>query len=382
MLLALVLRVPSLLKGGWKDPLLRSVAVVLCLGIAIFTCVAPPSIVRINAASSIPNFAAVLAYSLLTATSAAIIHLMITWRGGPEAHRRRAARWCTAVYGSVIAALFTLFFLGDAPHERLRDLDTYYAQTPYIREMITVYLLAHTLAAATMTILCHRWYREVTGLLRAGLTLFAVGALCNLLYDACKLTAVVARWTGHNLDSLSTNIAPPVAGFGTLCLSAGYVLPSAGERIAQAATAWIQHRRLAPLARLTNGLLPGASIHLPWWSAPGVRHLQRRSDIRDGLRAIRPYIDQTEKTAALRALLAQGVGLKEAETRAQAISLVAARAVFLAEQSAHLATGQSLPEPPAEGDVIPDDPDSLQLLATALRTRTTGYQSAALSALD
>ncbi len=40
----------------------------------------------------------------------------------------------------MIVALWVLFLPADAPAERLRDLDTYYATTPFMREEILLYL--------------------------------------------------------------------------------------------------------------------------------------------------------------------------------------------------------------------------------------------------
>ncbi len=43
-------------------------------------------------------------------------------------------RGVVSVYAGVIVALWVLFALADVPVERLRDLDTYYANTPFMRE--------------------------------------------------------------------------------------------------------------------------------------------------------------------------------------------------------------------------------------------------------
>lgn len=61
--------------------------------------------------------------------------------------RRLSRRWITG-YGVVSVALVGLYLLGDCREERLRDLDTYYATTPFIREMIVLYLAALTVAGS------------------------------------------------------------------------------------------------------------------------------------------------------------------------------------------------------------------------------------------
>ncbi len=59
----------------------------------------------------------------------------------------------------MIVALWVLFALADVPVERTRDLDTYYATTPFMREEILLYLLAHTTAALITSKLIWNWIR-------------------------------------------------------------------------------------------------------------------------------------------------------------------------------------------------------------------------------
>lgn len=127
-----------------------------------------------------------------------------------------AMAFFAAIPLAVITAIFGLFAAGDAPVERLHDFDTYYATTPYLRAMICLYVSAHTVAALLMTFLCWRWSRSVHGLLRAGLVLLVIACLLNLSYDVCKIIAVVARWSGHDLDHLSTWAAPPLTAMASL----------------------------------------------------------------------------------------------------------------------------------------------------------------------
>ncbi len=77
-------------------------------------------------------------------------------RPAPET-TRSATRWVVAVYSGVIVALWVLFALADAHVERIRDLDTYYANTPFMREEIVLYLLAHTVACLITSKLIWNW---------------------------------------------------------------------------------------------------------------------------------------------------------------------------------------------------------------------------------
>ncbi|GLX27267.1 hypothetical protein [Streptomyces lavendulae] len=166
LLVSFAMRVPGLVRH-WRDPLVRSVGVVIPVGAVVFFFAAPSTVSQVNRLTGVANFSAPLVFALVTAGSASVIILMLTWRGGPDEQRRRATRWCAGVYGAVIVALLALFALGDAPDERLRDFDTYYATTPFIREMIVLYVLAHAVATVLLSVLCRRWARDVGGLLRA-----------------------------------------------------------------------------------------------------------------------------------------------------------------------------------------------------------------------
>lgn len=161
MACALVLKAPALLRS-WRDPLLRSVCTLLTLAGLVFLFAAPPTIAKVNRLTGITNVSAPLVYCLLSAFSAACLVLVVNWRGGPPAQTRLLTRRITAGYAVVIVALVVLFALGDAPVERLRDFDTYYARTPYLRELIVLYLTAMTVAGLAMTALCWRWPSRCT----------------------------------------------------------------------------------------------------------------------------------------------------------------------------------------------------------------------------
>ncbi|MER5874277.1 hypothetical protein ABT106_32025, partial [Streptomyces sp. NPDC002044] len=231
LLVATTIKVWALRKSP-RDPLLWAVIATLFVGALLFVTAAPPNLAAINEALGVPNIAAPIVYSILTAFDGVTIVLLIHWRGNDDARvTLRQTRLCLTAYAAVMVAICVLFALGDAPVERLRDLDTYYSGTPWIREMILLYLAAHSVAAVTMVVLSWRWSRKVPGTLKAGLILIAAGAACTFAYDLLKYTAIVARWLGHDLDWLSTNVAFSLAGFSAFLVSAGFLLPPIGQGI-------------------------------------------------------------------------------------------------------------------------------------------------------
>lgn len=325
MAIALVLKGPAVLRA-WRDPLLRSVYALIALSALVFCFAAPPTITRVNHLTGIPNVSAPLVYSLLSAFSASCLVLIIHWRGGPSEVTRRASRRWIAGYSVVIVACWTLFALGDAPEERLRDLDTYYANTPYIREMIVLYLAALTFANVAMVMVCWRWALQVRGWLRAGLLVIVVGFLTNIVFDAAKLTAVFARWTGGNLDYLSTDVAPVLAAAGELLCAIGFCAPMACQRGGDVWCTWATYRHLGPLWRALRpaGDRGDHAVRIAWWAPAELQVTQRESDIHDGLLNLYPYFDPEVRARAYDAAVAAGSGEDRARAEADATMVTAA----------------------------------------------------------
>ncbi|MEU3050050.1 MAB_1171c family putative transporter [Streptomyces sp. NPDC006984] len=322
---ALACKLPGL-RRDWRDPLLRSVCALLVLGACTFFFAAPPTIGAVNRLTGVPNVSAPLVYCILSAFSASCLILLVNWRGGPPRETRSvSARWM-AGYAGVVIALVALFLLGEAPVERLRDLDTYYANTPYIREMIVLYLIAHSVAAVSMTVLCWRWSTQVRGWLRGGLTVIVVGSLFNLAYGASKFAAVFARWGGTDWDGLSSVLAPPLAAVGALLSAVGFVLPLVGQRLSDHWHAWSVYRTLGTLWQELRATAPTGTpaVHISPFSPIALRVTQRESDIHDGMLHLDPYFDRNLRTAAYQEALASGADARQAQAVGDAAMVAAA----------------------------------------------------------
>lgn len=303
---ALVLRLPSILRL-WRDPLLRAVGGLLLLACAVFVSVTPATITWTNRVTGVPNVSAPWVYSLLTAFSGSGLLLIIAWRGGPadrSAADRRARRWVISVYSAVIVALWVLFALADVPVERVRDLDTYYANTPFMREEILLYLLAHTVAVAITSWLVWNWVRAdgLGARLRCGLTFLGIGYGLNLVFDLAKFTAVTARLTGHDLDRLSTDVAPPVACLAAILIAVGFILPHAGQYLHDRRRVRLAHRELRPLYRLLR-TVNGEGLPFPPRATPELRLVRRETYIRDVLLPLARHLDEELRARAYRAAL-------------------------------------------------------------------------------
>lgn len=321
---ALAIKLPSIIKL-WKDPLLRAVGGLLVLACGVFVFAAPPTIAWTNRVTGVPNISAPLVYSLITAFCGSCLLLITAWRNGISDRSRttrRATRWVVSVYSAVIVALWVLFALADAHVERVRDLDTYYATTAFLREEIVLYLLAHTVACLITYRLIRNWIRA-DGLdmwLRSGLKFLGVGYAMNLIYDASKITAVVARWTGHDLDWLSTALSPPVACLAAILIAVGFILPHAGQYLHRRARTRLSHWRLRPLYLLTR-TATGGRVPFKLRATPELRLTRRETFIRDALLHLARYIDEDLQRRAYDAAAGLGHEAGRARRLAQVVAI-------------------------------------------------------------
>ncbi|MER6412224.1 MAB_1171c family putative transporter [Streptomyces humidus] len=322
---ALAIKLPSILKL-WRDPLLRAVGGLLVFACAVFVFAAPKTIAWTNRVTGVPNIAAPWVYSLLTALSASWLLLIIAWRNGRterSAQTRRATRWVVSVYAGVVVALWVLFALADVPVERIRDLDTYYANTPYMREEILLYLLAHTVACSVTARLVWNWSRTegLDAWLRWGLRFLGAGYVTNLLFSAAKLTAVAARWTGHDLDWLNTSIAPSAACVAATLVAIGFIVPHAGQYLQERWRVRRRHRSLQPLSRLMR-TVTGGREPFDLRATPELRLIRRETFIRDALLQLARHLDDDLRARSYDAAVALGFERGRAQALAAGVALL------------------------------------------------------------
>ncbi|MER5696122.1 MAB_1171c family putative transporter [Streptomyces mirabilis] len=336
-------------RAALRNPLTASTCAAVALGAICFFLSAPVTLRAVNQFTEIPNFGAPLTYSMISAYSCSLIILLIHWRGGSRTYRMRMALRAIATYGSLIVAIIVCFTLADAHTERLSDLDTYYANTPYMREMIVLYLLGHGACLLVLGVMCVRWAREVTGLLRTGLRLIIAGIVLDAVgFEAAKTVAVVARWTGHDLDFLSTIVAPPVVSVGALVTSVGFVLPRV---LPSAVTHWrslSDLRSLTPLWREVQSVTTAPKPSPSWWQLPQKRLHWLEASIHDALLALAPYFDDGVRQVSLETALGDGNSPHQAQVIAEAAMLADAARQATVPQDHHI-----------------KDPSSYRLQATA-----------------
>ncbi|MFI9241618.1 MAB_1171c family putative transporter [Streptomyces sp. NPDC053086] len=322
---ALVIKLPTIIRL-WRDPLLRAVGGLLLLACAVFVFCTPSTIAQVNRLTGVPNISAPWCYSLITACCGSCLLLTITWRNGlsdRSAATRRAMRWVICAYSGVIVALWVLFLLAGPHEERLRDLDTYYATTPFLREEILLYLVAHAVACLISARLIWNWVRTegLDAWLRWGLKLLGAGYVSNLVFDATKLTAVAARWSGSNLDWLSTGLAPPVAALSAILIAVGFILPHAGQYLRDRWRVRLAHRELRPLYRLMRAV-NGEGVPFVLRATPELRLTRRETFIRDVLLPLARHIDTGLGTRSYEAAVSLGHPPERARALAAAVCVL------------------------------------------------------------
>ncbi|MFG2793452.1 hypothetical protein [Streptomyces sp. NPDC048419] len=364
---ALLFRLPDLARRR-LDPSLRAIVGVLGFASLCFLFGAPPTVALINRVTRVPNLAAPLTYTAITAYSAALLILIACWRGGPSM-RRTTRNWIYS-YAAVLVGIAVLFALGNAAEERRTDFDTYYAMTPWVAEMVVLYLLAHLTATTVSALWALRWAREPDvrqrPWLRASLLTIGTGTVLSAGYSSSKLIAVAAQWSGRDWPVFGTSIPPMCAGLGALLTVAGVLLPVAGHRL----STWGDFVRLAPLDAVLDPLLRERALRVERPRSPLLWATWRRSSILNGLREIETVLDQQLYDdfyeAELNRLRAPGQR-REHGPAVQDLAAAAAWAATIAAaaqrstQPARDSVGESTPLP------LPRDPKALVLIADAVK---------------
>ena len=347
--LALAYKVRDLRRAP-RQALHLVISVMMIFVVAVMVASAPITARTITSWSGVPNLAHLIKYSLIVGEVTTAVALISCWQQPWEQALATIRRWAGS-YALALMTMAALFTAGDAHVDRVIDFDTYYVSTPYIREMILLFIAIHTAAGIVCGVFAWRW-AAVAGRpwLRRGLRTCVAGAVFGLGYDACKIIAIIARWTGGDLDHLSTTAAAHLGGIGTMLLAIGYVLPLIGPRASglAARVARIRaYRRLHPLWDALRRSFPHIvpALAIPWWDLE-LRIARRLTEICDGRLALRPYIDSEVVRTAQR--IGAERGLDDFATRAL-VEAVSCRAGIAAKAANQTYTTGDTPFVPTHG---------------------------------
>jgi hypothetical protein len=292
LLSGLVAKFPTFIRS-WRNPDARATWFVLMWASGVFLSVAPASIHTINTVTGVPNIAAPWTYSLLTGFCGACLTMIITWREEQSHRRRRRIRVVWTTHAGIIVGLWGSFLLAEVPEERIYDLDTYYATTPWMREHILLYLLEYLISTLVAAYMIWTWISQVGARwLKAGLLFLQIGYAFGVSFAVVKLTAIGGRWAGNDWDRLNTDLAPPLAILGATLVAIGFILPVLGPFLQKWPQEQVSYWKLRSLSRAINDVAPSAARAKVSKFAPlDLRMLQRQQHIYDGLLRVAPYLD-------------------------------------------------------------------------------------------
>ncbi|MEU5193700.1 MAB_1171c family putative transporter [Streptomyces scabiei] len=340
--IALAFKLPTFFRA-WRNPDVRATTLLLTWAVAVIVVITPVNIDRLNVLTGVPNIAAPWAYTFLTAFCATGLTMIMRWREPPSEGRRRRMLAIYWVYATICAALWVTFILADVPEPRIYDLDTYYATTPWMREHTLLYLLAHMVSCLVAVAMLWKWFPEVTNRwIKSGVVCLQLGFLCGLAFGVAKLTAVGARWSGNDLDFLSTQTAPPFALLQGIFVGLGFIAPQAGPALQKWGRDQRDYQRLRSLWRTVRVTKPtAATARYGVFTSLELRLMQRQQRIRDALRLLAPYFDERVYRQALAVALTQHDEAK-AHSLAGAIAVQHATDAYRAERA--LDTGGQIPQ--------------------------------------
>jgi hypothetical protein len=155
------------------------------------------------------------------------------------------------------------------------------------------------------------------------------GYLLTMMYDVLKFAAVGARWAGWNWDTLSTDIARPLASVASLFIATGFCVPLVVQRFSPPLKEWTRFRKLGPLwYSMRDLVLARGDTRSPLLTSVGMRLLQRERDIHDALLTLNPYFPADVRSSVRDCALAAGASERDADAEADAAMILAALEAF------------------------------------------------------
>ncbi|SDF96641.1 hypothetical protein SAMN05216553_104403 [Lentzea fradiae] len=303
-LLVLAYKIRSL-RSSWGSPRVIALISTVFFGAMSPLLAAPANITWVNRTTGVPNFAALLVYSMVVCFAGASVALVLYWRY-PAAEAWRRVRLIVFGYAAVVATMVVLFFSSDITEERQVDFDTYYASQPTIGVLLFIYFAATAAGCGGQSYHCWQGARDgaisARPWLARGLLWYCATGLFPVSFAVIKLFVLVLNWTGeHRFDVLST-AAPLLASLGMIPLVVAMALPAFGPR-RPSPSLWLRRWRtyfaLRPLHRALVHVNPAIVLVAPGkFLDPHHRVRRQIIELNDWRWALTPYFDLAVGEAA------------------------------------------------------------------------------------
>jgi len=293
------------LRSSWGSP--RVVALITTCFFSAFALLfaAPANITWINWVSGVPNFAALLVYSLVVCFAGSAFALVLYWRY-PAAQAWQRVRLIVVSYSTIVAAMIVLFFRSEVGEERQVDFDTFYATQPTIAVFLFIYFLATGIGCGGQAYHCWQGSRDeaiaARPWLALGLRWYCAAALFPMAFAVIKLFVLLMDWAGERSFDVLSLTAPLMASLSMIPLVIAMALPVFGPR-RPSPSLWLRRWRtyfaLRPLHRALVHVNPGIVLVAPGkFLNPHHRVRRQIIELNDWRWALTPYFDLTVGEAA------------------------------------------------------------------------------------
>ncbi|MFI5611057.1 MAB_1171c family putative transporter [Amycolatopsis sp. NPDC051903] len=293
----------SSIRRGWRDVGYLTMMATLVLQCLTFT---------MGAVSlSVVTFFGVRNLAILVLHLSAVAYcisaqiLLLQW-ANPLAEVRRAIRgWLIA--GVVLCVVLTvLFFIGNRPGTPASAFGTG-SDNPVILTYLLLFIVSQAVPCVTIYRLCVPSARSTSKpWLRRALRLLAVGAVVLFLYCTARTVNILSPVLGFTMGPWAI-VASLFSALGIVIVSLGLTMPSWGVHVSSLRTwgrNYSSYRALYPLWHSLYESSPDIALEPPTsngaerqWSDLHYRLHRRVIEIRDGWRALRPYMDRADGSA-------------------------------------------------------------------------------------
>ncbi|SDY05308.1 hypothetical protein SAMN05421504_104352 [Amycolatopsis xylanica] len=282
------------LRRNPRDPALIALCLVFAATTIGFT-VSTPSVAKVIATAigfTGGTFVVGTSLVLLLVTSEQI--LLTYWTtDGRDAKRKVWTHLITG--GSVVLGLILLFVLAK---RATGGLPPVFLDSPYFDVYVLGYVIAYVIAEIRIARLCHRHAKNAERRsLRIGLFTVAVGAVLTLGNGLSRAGDVLAVHIGLDM-SVADQLGGLFGGIGAMLKLTGWLIPGIAPSAGWLAS-YRDHLRLRPLWLALVEAYPHIALDGPKPLAAdllSVRDMKFKTyrrviEIRDGILALRPYLD-------------------------------------------------------------------------------------------
>jgi hypothetical protein len=287
------------IRRSWRDIVYVSLMVTLLLQCVTFTMGAVA--LGFDTFLGVRNLAILILHVTAVAFCVAAQIVLLQW-ANPLAEVKRKIYWWLVAGVGVIAVLVVLFFAADGPNQP-RDEFATGSSEPVILIYLLIFIVSQAIPCVTIYRQCLPYARMTSKpWLRRALRVLAVGAVVLFLYCAARTVNILSPLLGFDIGGWQI-LSSVFSAIGICILSAGLTMPSWGvhvSNLAQWRKNYAAYKALYPLWHELYESSPDIALEPPSSSVSDLRYrLHRRViEIRDGWRALRPYMDRSDSPPA------------------------------------------------------------------------------------